>query len=59
MRRLLFLCLALAFAGVSGAQTSPSVLVLRGGTLVDVTAGTEIPDSVIVIRGERIEQISR
>jgi imidazolonepropionase-like amidohydrolase len=58
MKRLLFLCFVLAFAAMSGAKTSPPVLVLRGGTLVDVTAGKEIPDSVIVIRGERIEQIS-
>jgi imidazolonepropionase-like amidohydrolase len=42
---------------MSWAQVSPAALVLRGGTLVDVPSGKEIPDQVIVIRGERIEQI--
>jgi hypothetical protein len=37
--------------------TNPTALVLRGGTLVDVTSGKEVSGSVIVIRGERIEQI--
>jgi imidazolonepropionase-like amidohydrolase len=57
MKRLLLFCVALAVVGMSRAQTSPAVLVLRGGTLVDVAFGKEIPGSVIVIRGERIEQI--
>jgi len=35
------------------------VLVLRGGTVVDVASGKEIPDSVIVIRGDRIEQLGK
>lgn len=55
VKRLLSLCIVLA--AISRAQTSPTVLVLRGGTLVDVASGKEIPDSVIVIRGQRIEQI--
>jgi imidazolonepropionase-like amidohydrolase len=57
MKRLLLLCVALGLAGISRTQTAPTVLVLRGGTLVDVASGKEIPDSTIVIRGERIEQI--
>jgi len=57
MKRLTFLFIVLGLAGTSRAQTSQTLLVLRGGTLVDVTSGKEIPDTVIVIRGERIEQI--
>ncbi len=57
MRRLLFLCVAFGLAGMLRAQMGPPVLVLRGGTVVDVASGKEIPDSVIVIRGDRIEQI--
>jgi imidazolonepropionase-like amidohydrolase len=59
MKCLLSLCIVLGLAAISRAQTSPTVLVLRGGTLVDVASGKEIPDSVIVIRGERIEQIGK
>jgi imidazolonepropionase-like amidohydrolase len=55
MRILLFLWIGLA--GISWAQVTPAVLVLRGGMLVDVPSGKEIPGQVIVIRGERIEQI--
>jgi len=54
MKRLLFLWLALA--AMARAQASPTVLVLRGGTLIDVASGKEIRGSIIVIRGERIEQ---
>jgi imidazolonepropionase-like amidohydrolase len=57
MKRLLFLWVALELAAMARAQTSPTVLVLRGGSLIDVASGKEIPDSTIVIRGERIEQI--
>jgi imidazolonepropionase-like amidohydrolase len=58
MKRVVFLSLALVFAGILTAQTSPSALVFRGGTLVDVATGKEISDSVIVMRGDRIEQVS-
>jgi imidazolonepropionase-like amidohydrolase len=57
MKRLLFLYALLGLAGMVRAQANPTVLVLRGGTLVDVTSGKEVSRSVIVIRGERIEQI--
>ena len=59
MRRLLFLCVVFGLAGMLRAQTRPTVLVLRGGTVVDVASGKEIPDSVIVIRGDRIEQLGK
>jgi imidazolonepropionase-like amidohydrolase len=52
-----FLSVVLALAGMSRAQTSPASLVLRGGILVDVVSAKEIRDSVIVIQGERIEQV--
>ena len=57
MKRMLFLFLAFMLSGLLRAQTSPTALVLRGGTLVDVASGKEIPDSTIVMRGERIEQV--
>ena len=57
MKGRVFLCFALALGGILWAQTSPTTLVLRGGTLVDVASGKEISDSTIVIRGERIEQV--
>jgi imidazolonepropionase-like amidohydrolase len=57
LKRLLFLWVAFGLAGVLRAQTGTAVLVLRGGTVVDVGLGKEIPDSVVVIRGDRIEQV--
>jgi imidazolonepropionase-like amidohydrolase len=57
MKPMLFLFLAFMLSGLLRAQTSPTALVLRGGTLVDVASGKEIPDSTIVMRGERIEQV--
>jgi len=57
MKRVVFLPFAFLLAGILRAQTSPTVLVLRGGTLVNVASGKEISDSVIVMRGERIEQV--
>jgi imidazolonepropionase-like amidohydrolase len=59
MRRLLFLSMAFGLVGMLRAQVGPTVLVLRGGTLVDVASGKEILDSVIVIRGDRIDQIGK
>lgn len=58
MKRMVFLWFVFLLAGILRAQTSPAVLVLRGGTLVDVASGSEMPDSIIVMRGERIEQVS-
>jgi len=57
MKRLWFLSLALVLVGVSQAQTNPNLLVVSGGTLVDVASGIETPDSAIVIRGQRIERV--
>lgn len=49
--------LVLGLLPLSQAQINPSILVVRSGTLVDVVSGQETPNSVIVIRGERIERI--
>jgi adenine deaminase len=57
MKRMVFLFLAFVLAGLLRAQTSPPALVLRGGTLVDVASGNEISNSIIVMRGERIERV--
>lgn len=57
MKRMVFLCFALVLTGLLWAQTARPALVLRGGTLVDVASGKEIFDSVIVMRGDRIEQV--
>lgn len=57
MRRTIFLWFIFLLSGILTAQTSATVLVLRGGTLVDVASGSEMPDSTIVMRGERIEQV--
>ena len=57
MQRLWFLCLALGLVGASQAQTKPDMLVVSGGTLVDVSSGIETPDSAIVISGQRIERV--
>jgi hypothetical protein len=43
------------------AQTPPAepVLVVEGGTLIDGNGGAPLPDSSIVIRGNRIASVSR
>ena len=57
MKRIVLFGVLLIFAGRACAQRSGEALVIQGGTLVDVRTGKEIPNSVIVIRGERIEQV--
>jgi imidazolonepropionase-like amidohydrolase len=39
------------------AMAQPGVTALVGGTVVDVQTGREIPDSVVVIEGERIRAV--
>ncbi len=62
---LLSFCLFLSFCLVSietAAQTQqqqPPVLVIEGGTLIDGNGGTPVRDAVIIIRGNRIETVSR
>jgi hypothetical protein len=45
--------------GPASAQGAPSALVIRGGTLVDGNGGTPVPNSVIVIEGNRIAAVGR
>jgi Amidohydrolase family len=48
--------LAMVFGSVVFSQQAPSVnrMALRGATAIDVVAGTAVPDSVIVIEGDKI-----
>ncbi|HEX7081347.1 MAG TPA: amidohydrolase family protein [Gammaproteobacteria bacterium] len=49
---------AMTFAGAVGAQTGrPRAIALVGGTLIDGSGGTPLHDSVVLIRGERIERV--
>jgi imidazolonepropionase-like amidohydrolase len=41
------------------AQTSPTSLVIEGGTLIDGNGGTPVRDAVIVITGNKIASVSR
>lgn len=41
-------------SGVAASQPSKPVLVISGGTLIDGTGAAPIPDSVVVIEGDRI-----
>ena len=46
---------ALSSSGVSSQQApAPARTALRGATVIDVVAGTAVPDAVIVIEGDRI-----
>lgn len=58
MKSLLWLGLLLILAGRVCGQSTTGALVIRGGTLVDVRAGKEVPNSLIVIRGDHIEQVA-
>src|SRR5215467_8730301 len=57
MRNLACLVILAAFSVALHSQPNDSTLVIRGGTLVDVKSGSEIPNSVIVVRGERIAEV--
>ena len=48
------------FAMFAVAQApQPAVLVIEGGTLIDGNGGTPVPDAVVIIRGNKIETVSR
>jgi imidazolonepropionase-like amidohydrolase len=57
MNHLALFCLAVGLAAPLAAQSGPGVLVVSGGTLVDVASGKETSGSVIVISGQRIERV--
>ena len=52
------LCLLLTILYVAPALAQ-EVIVIRGGTLIDGTGGPPMPNAVVVIRGNRIETVSR
>lgn len=58
MKRVLLPGFLLILAGRVCGQSGTGALVIRGGTLVDVRAGKEVPNTVVLIRGERIEQVA-
>lgn len=45
------------YAVAQGGQQAP--LVIEGGTLLDGNGGTPVPDALVVIRGNKIETVSR
>jgi imidazolonepropionase-like amidohydrolase len=57
----LLLVLSLLSPSLCFPQTRESepTLVIKGGTLIDVHTGREIANSLIVIKGDRIEQVGR
>ena len=66
MRKLLFggslvSCLAVLASGVLGPVDAqqPQALVIQGGTLIDGNGGVPVPNSVIVIQGNRITAVGR
>ncbi len=50
---------ALAFGWAAHAQGQPQVLVIQGGTLIDGNGGAPVPNSVIVVTGNRITAVGR
>src|SRR5438270_892114 len=66
VRKLLFgcslvSCLAVLALGVLGPVDAqqPQALVIQGGTLIDGNGGAPVPNSVIVIQGNRITAVGR
>ena len=66
MRKLLFggsivSCLAVLGSGVlrSVDAQQPQALVIQGGTLIDGNGGAPVPNSVIVVQGNRIAAVGR
>src|SRR5437660_96750 len=47
-----------AIAGFAQAQQSPPI-VIEGGTLIDGNGGAAVPDSVVIIQGNKITAVSR
>ncbi|MBI4460996.1 MAG: amidohydrolase family protein [Acidobacteria bacterium] len=43
----------------AGQTPQPSVLVIEGGTLIDGNGGPPVPDALVIIRGDKIETVSR
>jgi hypothetical protein len=59
-KRLSVFCALVLFAGaIASAQTQQSVLVIEGGTLIDGNGGAPARDAVVIVRGSKIETVSR
>ena len=60
IHRLLYLAglFSLLTGGAAMAQ-QPNALVIEGGTLIDGNGGAPVPDSVVVIQGNRITSVGR
>lgn len=44
---------------VSAQNAAPAVLVIQGGTLIDGNGGAPVPNSVVVVQGNRIAAVGR
>lgn len=53
-----FALLWFAAASAAQAQQNSAVLVLQGGTVIDVQTGRLLPDTTVLIRGNRVEQVA-
>jgi Amidohydrolase family/IPT/TIG domain len=54
-----FLVLAIFCTFPAARSQQPAALVIEGGTLIDGNGGTPVPDSVVVIEGNKITKVSR
>ncbi len=52
-------CLLALAPPAPSQQSQPPVLVIEGGTLIDGNGGVPVSDALIVIRGNKIETVSR
>ena len=50
-------CLLAVTVGEMQSQAPPNGLVVQGGTLIDVQRGTLVPNSMIVVQGDRITRV--
>ena len=55
----LFLLFGLNLVPPATQGQEPAALVIEGGTLIDGKGGTPVPDALIIIRGNKIETVSR
>jgi len=55
----ILLLIVLFAVSVPGQTPAPAAIVIEGGTLIDGNGGAPVPDSVVVIQGNRIAAVSR
>jgi adenine deaminase len=56
---LLLLLLAISYSPSPARSQQPAALVIEGGTLIDGNGGAPLRDSVVVIEGNKITNVSR